>query len=121
LSADILDYVLEAALIHMEHSSPPYRLTLADIATCFQKTPAQIWPFLCRLIEADFVSVLGYDGHSSRIPIRQLVLPTTIALRTLEAFQNEADAALQCELSKLQDYVPNSRGNDHASLGSGAE
>ena len=39
LSAEILDYVLDAALIHMEHEYPPYQLTICDIAVCFGKTP----------------------------------------------------------------------------------
>ena len=101
LARDVLDYVLDAALIHMEHEYPPYRLTVSDIAACFGKTHGQISPVLRHLIDGGFVSVVGKFSNDSPIPLKHIVLPTAAALRTLEAFRDETDAALQVELGKL--------------------
>jgi hypothetical protein len=101
LGGEILDYVLDAALIHMEHEYPPYRLTVSDIAACFGKTPGQISPPLHQLIEDGFIAVPGKMSSGAAIPPKRLVLPTMLALRTIEAFQNESDSALQNELAKL--------------------
>jgi len=101
LGGEILDYVLDAALIHMENDYPPYRLTVCDIAACFGKTPGQISPVLHQLINDSLLTVLGKMGAAATIPPTRIVLPTMLALRTLEAFQNESDSAIQNELAKL--------------------
>lgn len=101
LSAEIVDYVLDAALIHMEHEVPPYRLTLSDIAACFNKTPGQISPVVHRLIDEGFLSVIGRIGSASPIPVKRIVLPTILAMKSLEAFRCESDSAIQTELDKL--------------------
>lgn len=101
IGGEILDYVLDAALIHMEHEYPPYRLTVSDIAACFGKTPGQISPPLHQLIEDGLITVPGKMSTGAAIPPKRLVLPTMLALRKLEAFQNERDSALQNELAKL--------------------
>jgi hypothetical protein len=103
LGADVLDYVLDAALIHMEQEHPPYRLTVTDIAACFGKTPGQISSVLHNLIDDGFVTVPGTIANASPIPSKRIVLPTPAALRTLEAFRDESDAAIQVELEKLHE------------------
>jgi hypothetical protein len=101
LGGEILDYVLDAALIHMENDYPPYRLTVSDIAACFGKTPGQISVPLHQLIDDGFIAVPGKMGAGAAIPPKRFVLPTIRALRKLEAFQNESDSAIQNELAKL--------------------
>lgn len=102
LPSDILEYILEAALIHFEVQQPPYRLTVADIAACFGKTPGQISPVLHRLVDGGFVTVQGHAGTAAVIPPKRIVLPTIAALRTLEAFRSESDSTIQAELAKLK-------------------
>jgi hypothetical protein len=101
LGNEMLEYILEATLIHLEHEHPPYRLTVSDIAACFAKTPGQVSHVLHQLLDAGFITVPGRQGASSPIPPKRIVLPTIQALRTLEAFQSETDNALQQELGKL--------------------
>ena len=101
LAGEILDYVLDAALIHMEQEHPIYRLTVSDIAACFGKTPGQISAVLHHLIDDGFVTVCGKIANASPIPPKRIVLPTPAVLRTLEAFRDESDAAIQAELEEL--------------------
>jgi len=101
LDADILDYILDAAVIHLEHEHPPYHLTVSDIAACFGKTPAQVSPALHRIIQDGLVTLDGKQISESPIPAKRIVWPTIRALRTIEAFQPESDEALASELTKL--------------------
>jgi hypothetical protein len=102
LASDILEYILEAALIHFEIERPPYHLTVADIAACFAKTPGQISPALHRLLDAGFVTIQGHINPAAVIPPKRVVLPTVAAIRTLEAFRSESDSTIQNELAKLE-------------------
>ncbi len=102
LGREILDYVLDAAVIHLEHEHPPYRLTIGDIAACFAKTPGQLRPALNRLIDEGLLMPADQGRSASLWLPQRIVLPTMQALRTLEAFRNESDAAIQAELEKLQ-------------------
>lgn len=102
LASEILEYILEAALIHLEIEQPPYRLTVGDIAACFGKTPGQVSPVLHRLLEAGFVILHGNRNTAAAIRPKQVVLPTVAAMRTLEAFQSECDSTIQAELAKLE-------------------
>lgn len=102
LASDILEYILEAALIHFEIEHPPYHLTVADIAACFGKTPGQISPVLHRLLEGGFITVQGHVAAAAAIPPKRVVLPTATALRTLEAFKMESDSTIEGELAKLE-------------------
>jgi hypothetical protein len=101
LAREIMDYVLDAALIHMEQEHPPYRLTVGDIAACFAKTPGQISAALHQLLDDGLVTATGKMSPGGAIPAKRLVLPAVGALRTLDAFRNESDAFLQAELQKL--------------------
>ena len=101
LGADILDYVLDAALIHIDHEQPPYRLMVSDIAACFGKTPGQLSVALHRLVDDGLLTVDGKLGVAVPIPHKRIVWPTIRALRTLHAFQAESDEMIQAELAKL--------------------
>jgi hypothetical protein len=102
LAREILDYVLDAAVIHLEHEYPPYRLTVGDIAACFAKTPGQLAAAIHRLVEDGLLAIRGsYAGNRALSP-KQVVLPTVLALKTLEAFQNESDAAVSSEIGRLE-------------------
>jgi hypothetical protein len=102
LPSEVLEYILEAALIHFEIEHPPYHLTVADIAACFGKRPGQISPVLHRLLEAGLVTIPGHRVTAAAIPAKRVVLPTAAALRTLHAFQAESDSTLEAELAKLE-------------------
>jgi hypothetical protein len=102
LASEILEYVLEAALIHLEVEQPPYRLTAGDIAACFGKTAGQISPALHRLRESGFLTVQGQSAVNSAILPKRVVLPTVSAMRTLDAFQGASESTIKSELAKLE-------------------
>jgi hypothetical protein len=101
LGRDILDYVLDAALIHFEDAEPPYRLTVSDIAACMGKTPGQITPVLHTMIEDRVLTVHGKDSADTAIRPRQIVLPTIKGIKTLSTFANEPDESIAAALDNL--------------------
>jgi hypothetical protein len=102
LGADILDYVLDASLVHLDHEQPPYRLTVRDIAACFGKTSGQLSPALHRLVNDGLLTMDGTQRNAVAIPPKRIVWPTIRAFRTLPAFEAESDAMIQADLAKLQ-------------------
>jgi hypothetical protein len=101
LASEILEYILEAALIHFEVEQPPYRLTIGDIAACFAKTPGQIGPAVRQLVDDGLIVVEGAAASTANLRPNRVVLPTARALRTLEAFREASDGELDVELAKL--------------------
>lgn len=101
LGSDILDYVLDAALIHFDEVDPPYRLTVSDIAACMGKSPGQISPVLHRLITDGVLRIHGKYPATTAIPPRRVVLPTIKGIKTMSTFANESDASIAESLDKL--------------------
>ena len=76
LGREILDYVCEAAVIHFEDDSPPYRLTVDDIANCFGTTPGHLSPALRPLFDQGLLTTTGTARHlTSR---KKICLPSRI-------------------------------------------
>jgi hypothetical protein len=101
LGSDILDYVLDAALIHLDEVTLPYRLTVADIPACMGKTPGQISPVLHRLIADGVLAVQGKYAAYSAIPPRRIILPTVKGVKTLSTFADESDEIIAAALDML--------------------
>jgi hypothetical protein len=101
LAREILNFVLEVAVIHLENSQPTYRLTVADVANCFSKTPAQVTRPILQLWNHRMVTVSGRIVPGRPLEADGAIYPTTRALRTLPAFAEEAEANLDGELRKL--------------------
>jgi len=104
LERDLVDFVLDAALVHLEPDSPPYRLTVGDIAACFAKTPGQLAGPLERLEAGGWLTLEAAGTRGPAASCR--VLPTPQALRSLEAFQTASDAMIQADLASLTDRAP---------------
>ncbi|MBL9094538.1 MAG: hypothetical protein JNL96_25170 [Planctomycetaceae bacterium] len=94
---DILDYVLDVAVIHLEPEAKPYRLTIAEIAQCLQKTPGRLAAPLRTLQDAGLITIAVAPRHASEI-----VYPTPDALRTLPYFAPFEAPLLEIELAKLR-------------------
>lgn len=101
LAGDVLDYVIEAALIHFEHEHPRYQLCVGDIAACFAKTPGQLSASFRQLIGHELITVRGRSPHPDLLDIKSTVYPTLAGLRTQPSLANESDAALRDQLAKL--------------------
>jgi DNA-binding MarR family transcriptional regulator len=102
LATDILEYVLEAAVIHFDEETPPYHLTVAMIADCMGKTPAQVSPALRRLADDGYLEYASRSAAGKSIRPRSIVYPTVLALRTLSECANQTDAELLAELAKIR-------------------
>jgi hypothetical protein len=102
LARDILGYVLEAAVMHFDEETPPYHLTVALIANCMGKSPAQVSPALHRLSEDGYLECAGRSAAGKSIRPRSIVYPTILAFRTLPEWANQTDAELLAELAKIR-------------------
>lgn len=100
LAADVFDYILESAAIHLENDYPPYRLCLADIAACFNKTPGQLAGALEQLTSEHLVEFEPRGRQS--LNSRQMVFPTAAGLRTLPSYQDADASFLEAELARLR-------------------
>lgn len=98
---EILDYVLEAAAIHLEDDSPPYRLSVDDIAACLGKSPARTAQALRGLVNQELICVRGRNGRGATISRRAMVYPTAQAIRSLQSFADAGEDVIQRELEKL--------------------
>jgi len=97
LARDVLDYVLDVAVIHLEPEAKPYRLTIADIAQCLQKTAGRLAAPLRTLQDAGLITIAAVPRHRGEI-----VYPTADALRTLPYFAAFDAPLLENELAKLR-------------------
>jgi hypothetical protein len=102
LAAEVFDYILESATIHLEHDYPPYRLCVADIAACFNKTPGQLAGALEQLTSQGLVWLEPRKGHS--LDSRQKVFPTAAGLHTLPVFHDTDSSFLESEIAKLHSH-----------------
>ena len=57
---------------------------------------------LHRLVESGMVVVPGHQNTASAIPPKRIVMPSIIAIRTIEAFRSESDSTIEGELAKLE-------------------
>jgi hypothetical protein len=103
LSSNVLTYTLETAIIHLSNGAAGYRLTVADIAACLRKTPAQLTQAIQRLLDAGYLTISRPLRRNGAFAENGLIRPTIAALRTLEAYASSSDGELQAEIDKLGD------------------
>ena len=97
LAREVLEYVIEAAVIHFEWTDGPrYRLTLGDIAACMNKTVGQLGPALRQLQQADFLELVGKPTEHTR------VYPTLKAIQSTQGFENDPVETLRSQLDALR-------------------
>lgn len=101
-SRDVLDFVLDVAIIHLEPDAKPYRLTIGDVAHCLRKTTGQLSPAVRRLAEEQLILIEAPTGRRASFE-RSTVYPTPAGLRTLPFFADWTNAQLTAELAKLHD------------------
>jgi DNA-binding MarR family transcriptional regulator len=102
LDREVLNCVLESAVIHLDHGDENYDLTMADLADLLGRSPARINGPVQRLIEQ---KLLQADDTDSK-PSRRRIYPTAAGLRTLSTFEAVSDAALAEELDRLHPHAP---------------
>ena len=101
LGKEMLDYVIESAVIHLDQGDLDYHLTVGDVAGCVGKTPAQITAALMRLVEDGYLRMEGEVAPGAALSPRRKIYPTAAALRTLPAFEKVSDRKIEAELKQL--------------------
>lgn len=101
LGKELVDFVVEAAVIQLDHDQCQYNLTVGDLASSFGKTPGQLTPALLRLVEDGYLRIEGKLAPGRALPKRRGVYPTATALRTLPAFEPMSQRAIAKELRRL--------------------
>jgi hypothetical protein len=103
LGRDILDYVLDVAVIHLEPDIRPYRLTLGDLAQCLRKSPRQLAGQLERLVEDGLLTVGEPHGRGPDRDETRLIHPTAAALRKLEYYAARDRRTVAKDLARLHE------------------
>jgi hypothetical protein len=100
LPREILSFILEIAVIHLDDPSRTFHLTVADVAQCFDKTPGQLTQPLGQLWEQGMITVSGRMVPGHALSPRRVVCPTAAALRTLPAYAAE-DSDAEADVQRL--------------------
>ena len=100
LDREVLSFVLEVTLLHLDQRDGAYLLTVGKTAHCLAKTPGQLNASLQRLIQA---GLLTMDDQSPNGPptTGSQIYPTVTAMRSLPAFKDLSNAEIALELAAL--------------------
>jgi hypothetical protein len=98
LGREILDAVIESAVIHLDNGDADYRLTIADLADRLGKSPTQLAAALSHLVDE---GLLRTEEDVSDPADRQ-VYPTALALKSLPSFESTSAEEIAKELDRLR-------------------
>jgi hypothetical protein len=99
LGGEIVNYLLEVAVMFLDDVIPAYDVTVADVAQYVSKTPAQISAAIQRLLDDNYISLSRAAAHGR--PNKAHVFPTAKALSTLPAFEAMDEQAIEQMLERL--------------------
>jgi hypothetical protein len=102
MEKEILDYVLEISVYHLDYPQTQYGLTVEDIGDCLDKTTGQIATALLRLIEIGYLQLEIETAQKEDIQGGSRVFPTVRALRMEPAFEKQSDQEIETELAGLR-------------------
>jgi hypothetical protein len=101
LTNEILEYILDTAIINLDHEDPTYRVTAGDVARYLNKTIGQISSGVFRLRDSGFLQLAKLRGNA-KLSENTLVYPTASALQTLAIFKGESPNQLSKYIATLQ-------------------
>ena len=101
LDQEILSFVLEVVMLHLDEETGPYWLNAAMVAKCLDKTPAQLSAAIGRLVVDGLLIVTEKWKPGEPIPTKCGLLPTVLAMKTLAAYQNQSDEEIEAEIRTL--------------------
>lgn len=102
LDKEILDFVLEAATLHLDDNLGAYWLSVGMIAKCFDKTPAQLSAALERLVADGLLTTTEPLVPAEEPPLDCGLIPTVAAMKTLASFEERTDSEIKRELRGLR-------------------
>lgn len=101
LAREVLDYVVESAEIHFGRESPPYKLSIEEIAGCFAKTPGQLSHALHQLTDHGLTELEGRLARHGKVAPRNRIYPTLRALLLCGSYESSGIGELEAELARL--------------------
>lgn len=101
LQKEVLEYVLEIAIIYLDNQELSYELTVGDIADCLGKTSGQIAAAVFQLIASGYLRLHPVITEQTDICIEQRAFPTSKALRMEPAFEKMSEQEIEEELAGL--------------------
>lgn len=101
LGREILEVVIEAAVIHLDRRDGAYTLAVADVAQALGKTPAQLRGAITRLLAEGHLETDAPPGRAAPLAGGAALYPTPRSLRALPAFADASDEQLAAELLEL--------------------
>jgi hypothetical protein len=102
LGHEVVDYVVEVALIHLDQGDA-LRLSVGDVAAYLSKSAAQLAPTIHQLVEQGLLRLGQEYKLDQPLPARVAVYPTAAALKTLPAYGQWADRQIEAELARLRE------------------
>lgn len=106
LDREVLSFVLEVALLHLDERDGGYLLTVGKTAKCLVKTPGQLNASVRRLAQEGLLKMVGAATQSEPLPVDCQVYPTVSSLKTLPAFKEVPEAEIESELATLTGACP---------------
>jgi hypothetical protein len=101
LDRDILDFVLDVAVIHLEPDAKPYHLAVSDVAQCLRKTTRQLQAALDHLTKEGLITLGVAPVRGANAGERRTIYPTARALETLEYFAACDRGSVEAEIARL--------------------
>jgi hypothetical protein len=101
LDQEILSFVLEVAMLHLDEQGGAYWLNVGMVAKCLDKTPAQLSAALSRLVVDGLLIVTEKWKPGEPFPTKCGLLPTVLAMKTLTAYQDRSDEEIESEIRTL--------------------
>lgn len=106
LDREVLSFVLDVALVHLDDRDDGYLLTVGKIAKCLAKTPGQLGASMRRLAQDGLLRIVGAATESGPLPFTCQIYPTVSAMKTLPTFKDVSDTEIESELATLSGPCP---------------
>jgi len=101
LEKEVLEYVLEIAVIYLDNLELSYELTVGDIADYLGKTTGQIAAAVLELIASGYLRLRPIITEQTDVGSEQRAFPTSKALRMEPAFEKMSEQEIEEELVGL--------------------
>jgi hypothetical protein len=101
LDKEVLSFVLEVAMLHLDDRDAGYLLTVGKTAKCLAKTPGQLGATLRRLVDNGLLKLIGNGGSQDAVSGSCRLMPTVAAMRTLPCYHESSDEVIEQELATL--------------------
>ena len=101
LSEEILRYVIDVTVIHLDRQDTSFCLSVGDVADYLEKSPAQITQSLLRLVEDGYLRVDASAEAGVGLPREQRLYATAQSMKQLPAFARVSNRKIEAELNRL--------------------